>query len=157
MRYPVLIVILPSSPCKNVPVLLFVTSWLHYPVCIILFESSSQCHLVSFDLFLRDIIITKCRCVNSLSLRARAHWPLCLATGSRVFRGGPEHTRATCGGDSKVSYPPAKFPYSAKFPTLLNGCHMPHKQSLVCSLPNAERSHKNALSVAGTSHRMSNT
>ena len=49
------------------------------------------------------------------------------------FCGGPEHTRATCGGDSKVSYPPAKFPYSAKFPTLLSGCHMPHEQSLVCS------------------------
>ena len=52
------------------------------------------------------------------------------------FCGGPEHTRATCGGDSKVSYPPAKFSYSAKFPTLLSGCHMPHEQSLVCSLPN---------------------
>ena len=73
------------------------------------------------------------------------------------FCGGPEHTRATWGGDSKVSYPPAKFPYSAKFPTILSGCHMPHEQSLVCSLPNAERSHKNALSVAGTSHSLSHT
>ena len=73
------------------------------------------------------------------------------------FCGGPEHTRATCGGDSKVSYPPAKFPYSAKFPTLLSGCHMPHEQSLACSLPNAERSHKNALSVAGTSHSLWHT
>ena len=53
------------------------------------------------------------------------------------FCGRPELTRATCGGDSKVSYIPTKFPYSAKFPTLLSGCHMPHEQSLVCSLPNA--------------------
>ena len=26
---------------------------------------------------------------------------------------------------------------TAKFPTLLSGCHMPHEQSLVCSLPTA--------------------
>ena len=38
------------------------------------------------------------------------------------FCGGPEHTRATCGGDSKVSY---------------HTEWLPHEQSLVCSLPNA--------------------
>ena len=76
--------------------------------------------------------------------RARAHWPLCLATGDRVFVADPStlgrHVAAT-----------------AKFPILLSGCHMPHEQSLVWSLPNAKRSHKNALSVAGTSHSLSHT
>ena len=28
----------------------------------------------------------------------------------------------------------AAHAYSAKFPTLLSGCHKPHEQSLVCSL-----------------------
>ena len=66
-------------------------------------------------------------CSRRISLSARAHWPLCLATGGRVFVADPStlgrHVAAT-----------AKFPYSAKFPTLLSGCHKPHEQSLVCSL-----------------------
>ena len=40
--------------------------------------------------------------------RARAHWPLCLATGGRVFVADPStlgrHVTATCGGDMYVMY-----------------------------------------------------
>ena len=54
------------------------------------------------------------------------------------FCGGSEHTRATCGGDSKVSYPPAKFPYSAKFPIYPTEW-LPHATRTIASVLAAER------------------
>ena len=91
-------------------------------------------------------------------LWARAHCPLCLATGGRVFLVDPSTLgRHVAASAWQVSYPTEGRATCGKFPTLLSGCHMPHEQSLVCSLPNAERSHKNALSVAGTSHSLSHT
>ena len=75
-------------------------------------------------------------------LWARAHLATLFSHRWPRFFGGPEHTRATCGGEWQVSYPTEGRATCGKFPTLLSGCHMQHEQSLVCSLPNAERSHK---------------
>ena len=52
------------------------------------------------------------------------------------FCGGPEHTRATCGGDSKISYPPAVSVLSkVSYPTEW----LPHATRTIASVLAAER------------------